>query len=360
MKGTEVPDIHIGRNELNDPSVDEVLAVEQSLRRTEGEFLENVRTPLYLNPAFYYSVAAMLGALAVWSVQEPFYSDEAGVAIPFVSDYLLFGPVAASIGIAIGLAYGLSNRNLGRMFYCMAVGLGVGLAATLLTTFAADVLYGVTSTLALNLSDFRPGMPPESLRLKGVAFFIQTTGRGLAWSIVAMGGGLGLGVALKSKKLVLNGLAGGLVGGLLGGLLFDPIHRFVLDWGPEAALSRGIGVVAIGLLVGLFTGIFENLSKEAWFLMLRGPLTGKQFIVFKSPLVIGSAPKSDIYIFKDPDVEPRHAVVTKSGPRYILKDDGGAAGTFVNGRRVDRVVLQANDVVAIGSAVLKYNERKRG
>jgi hypothetical protein len=356
-------DIRINANELNDPAIDEVVNLQKSLARSGGEFIDDIPTPFYLNPIFYYSVVAMVLAAGVWAAEEPFLNEleEEGHgfgAIPFVSDFMLFGAVAGIIGLAVGLAYGLANRNLRQTFYCSTVGIGVGLGATLATTFIAEKIMLVGLIGAVSASG--QGMEFQGeFRPHGLAFFILMCTRGLAWAVVSLSAGLGLGLALKSKKLLINGLAGGLIGGMLGGLLFDPVHRFILDYGPTAWLSRGIGISAIGLLVGFFIGLFENISKDAWFLMLRGPLSGKQFVIFKSPLVIGSAPKSDIYLFKDPAIEPRHATVTKSGAKYILQDAGTPEGTFVNGQKIDRYILQPDDVVSIGETVLKYHEKMK-
>jgi hypothetical protein len=352
-------DIRIDKEELNAPMIDEVINLEKSLSRRSGEFIEDVRTPLYLNPVFYYAVAALLGAFLIWAVIEPYYNDkDAGLDIPFVSDFLLFGPVAGIIGLSIGLVYGISNRNGKKMLYCGLVGVGVGLGATLLTTFLADIFFGLSTTVAVAMAGGVRHVPKGEFPLRGLPFFVFMCGRGLAWSVVSMGAGLSLGVALKSKKLVLNGLAGGMVGGLLGGLLFDPVSRW-LDAGQEATLSRAIGISAVGVLVGFFIGFFENISKDAWFLMLKGPLSGKQFSLFKSPMVIGSAPKCDIYLFKDASIEPRHASVTKSGTKYVLADEKSESGTYVNGRRVEKYILQPGDVITIGETILKYHERER-
>jgi hypothetical protein len=355
-------DIRISEAELNDPAIDEAITLEKSIGRTEGRFIEDVSTPFYLSPIFYYSLAALLGALAVWAIQEPFFHDDnTNEHIPFLGDYILFGPVAGIIGLMVGVAYGLANRNWRKAAYCGLLGVGIGLGATILTTFIADIVYGITSQLGVAIAMQRHGMlrPGDHYMPDGLAFWVQMSGRGLAWSIVSMGGGISLGIALKSRKLLLNGLAGAMVGGLLGGLFFDPIHRYVLHWGPQAGLSRAVGIGAVGLLVGFFIGLFENISKDAWFLMLRGPLSGKQFIIFKSPLVIGSVPKSDIYLFKDPAIEPRHASVVKTGSHYMICDEGSESGTFVNGKRVERYVLQPEDVISMGETVLKYHERTK-
>lgn len=353
-------DIEITSVELEDPRIDDVIQIEKSLSGgSEAKYVEDVKTPFYMNPIFYYAMASMLGALAVWALREPFINDFNREKIAFFSGFLLFGPVAGIMGLSIGFTYGIANRNLKQAVHCGIVGIGVGLGATIVSTLIASILFGITTTIAASIGGGVSPVPDGEFPIKGIAFFILMCGRGLAWSIVSMGAGLGLGVSLKSKKLTLNGLAGGMVGGALGGLLFDPVSRFISGPGAEASLSRCIGIVTVGFLVGLFIGIFENISKEAWFLMLKGPLAGKQFILFKSPTVIGSATKCDIYLFKDPAIEPHHASVIKSGNKYLIEDLGSDSGTHVNGKRMEKHLLNPGDLITIGETVLKYNERER-
>ncbi|MCW8132552.1 MAG: FHA domain-containing protein [Planctomycetota bacterium] len=356
-------DIIISNNDLKDPSIDDMINLQKSLQPQGGEKVEDVKTPFYLNPIFYYAVAAALAGLSIWAICEPYIDDTVPDTnnIPFVGDYLLFGPVAGALSLALGIVYGLSNRNLKQAAFCGVVGLGIGLLATMLTTIVADILFGITQNVAVATINVPPGGFKEGeFPFKGISFFILMCGRGIAWSIISMGSGLGLGIALKSKKLTLNGLVGGMIGGLLGGLFFDPIGRFLVPPHSDAWMSRFVGFLAVCTFVGLFIGFFENISKEAWFQMVKGPLAGKHFIIFKNPMRIGSSPKSDIYLFKDPDVAPTHATVVKSGARYMLQDENSEKGVFVNGRKVEKHVLQPSDTVTIGETVLRYHEKQRG
>ena len=84
-------------------------------------------------------------------------------------------------------------------------------------------------------------------------------------------------------------------------------------------------------MVGLFVGMVEQWTKSAWLLMKAGPLAGKQFVVFRNPTVLGSAPKADIYLFKDEAIEPRHALIHDRGGRFEIEDMNTADGTYVNG-----------------------------
>ncbi|MBI3831067.1 MAG: FHA domain-containing protein [Planctomycetes bacterium] len=355
-----MPDIIITDSDLKDPTIDDMINLQKSLAPQRDEKVEEIKRPFYLHPIFYYSVASILGALVVWILSEPYHSEDNPHQLDMfiISDYLLFGPVAGMLSLSIGVVYGIVNGNWMKSLVCGVVGLGVGLGATMITTVIAVFAFIIIQIVAFRMNGTVPLHGP--LDLRGLPFFMFVCGRGIAWSIVAMGAGLGLGVALKSRKLVLNGLVGGMLGGLIGGLFFDLISRFVVPNATTGGLSRGVGITAVGLFVGIFIGFFENISKEAWFQMLKGPLAGKHFILFKNVMRIGSSPKSDVYLFKDPDIAPLHATVTKSGTRFVLKDENSEMGIYVNGRKIDKYILQAGDTVTVGETVLRYHEKQRG
>ena len=95
----------------------------------------------------------------------------------------------------------------------------------------------------------------------------------------------------------MNGLLGGVLGGLLGGLLFDPIDIMLSDH-TNASLSRAVGFAIVGIMVGLFVGLVERWTKTAWVLMKAGPLSGKQFVIYRNPTVIGSAAQGGYLYFQ--------------------------------------------------------------
>jgi pSer/pThr/pTyr-binding forkhead associated (FHA) protein len=55
-------------------------------------------------------------------------------------------------------------------------------------------------------------------------------------------------------------------------------------------------------------------------------------------------------------VSRRHALIIRAGDGVVLLDDRSAAGTFVNGRRVERAELHDNDVIGLGPVMLRYVE----
>jgi pSer/pThr/pTyr-binding forkhead associated (FHA) protein len=56
----------------------------------------------------------------------------------------------------------------------------------------------------------------------------------------------------------------------------------------------------------------------------------------------------------DPQVSPRHATIVSIGNDHILEDLHSEAGTFVNGTRVARHILQHGDVAQFGTFYLRY------
>ena len=178
-------------------------------------------------------------------------------------------------------------------------------------------------------------------------------GRAAAWAIAAIPAGLGQGIALREKKVILNGIVGGVMGGLLGGL--SSIRSACSSRHAErATVSRGVGFTIIGLSVGLFVGLVEGWTKTAWLLMRAGPLAGKQFVLFRDTTVLGSSPKAEVYLFKDEAIEPRHALIYNRGGRFEIEDCNTRDGTYVNGVPIRRQALNHGDQVVLGKTVLEF------
>ena len=351
----ELERIKITLSEVQDSRVDELVARDEAARRpTAPANREPPKVPLYYNPMLIYAIAGGLGALGAWSAIEPFIQE--GRALRDLQnpkpEYILalialFPVMGATIGLMVAVSDALLSRNLSRAAFCGAIGLGVGLLAGTIGIFAGGFCYGIIRQVGFSI------FPPHPPRMGGPALFVQMVARALAWTIVATGMGLGQGIALKSKKLVLNGLVGALIGGFLGGLLFDPID-LIFGGSGSAATSRCVGMTTIGVAVGFFTGLVESMAKDAWLYMKAGPLAGKQFVIYKDPTILGSSPKCDVYLFKDAAIEPKHAELRAIGPRYQIKDLGTAQGVYVNGKRVESHVLQSGDTVVLGETVLEY------
>jgi hypothetical protein len=343
--------IRLTGDDLFSPKVEGYLQEQAALRRDmpEAEARPLLVRVIY-SSYFYLSLAGCVGALIGWGLLEG-HLHESQLQQP--GDHLvwllLFPTVGGGIGLFLGAAEGLMCRNLLRALISSAVGLGIGFVGGAIALIPGTIIFGVMTRIAFSIG--KPPLPGEMPKGMSLLFFMM--GRAAAWAIVAIPAGLGQGIALREKKVVVNGLLGGVLGGLLGGLLFDPIS--LIFGGHDASASRGVGFAVIGIMVGLFIGFVEQWTKTAWLLMKAGPLSGKQFVLYRDPTVIGSAPKADIYIFKDPDIEPRHALIHNRGGRFEIEDCGTKDGTYVNGVPVSKKILQAGDQIVIGKTLLEFS-----
>ena len=82
---------------------------------------------------------------------------------------------------------------------------------------------------------------------------------------------------------------------------------------------------------------------------MRGADRSAAPIVVTTPVIVGRA--ADVTI-ADPAVSRHHARVAVDGGELVVHDLGSANGTWVNGRRVERAVLQPGDVVTMGSTTI--------
>src|SRR4029077_8844708 len=109
----------------------------------------------------------------------------------------------------------------------------------------AGIIFIIMTTVAVQFVK-----NPHAGRPTGLALLIFMMGRAAAWAVAALPAGIGQGIALRERKVVLNGLLGGVLGGLVGGLLFDPID-IALRSPDNSSASRAVGFTVIGAMVGL-------------------------------------------------------------------------------------------------------------
>ncbi|MFN0195395.1 MAG: FHA domain-containing protein [Planctomycetaceae bacterium] len=348
--------IRISQRDLSAPEVDEYIEIQQYLRRDVGDLQEQpwIIKVIYAN-WFYLAVCCMVGGLLGWMIIEPFFDDlqqdEDSVDLAGI---LLFPVSAGCIGLFLGASEGIMCRNPLRAVISGAVGLGVGFVGAFIALFPAGIVFAIASSVAFSL------MPEDQIGMPtGIAFLVLMMGRGVAWCLASIPAGIGQGIALKERKIIINGLVGAVLGGLIGGLLFDPISVIFETDDGQANASRAVGLATIGLMVGLFVGLVEGWTKTAWLLMKKGPLAGKQFILYKDTTALGSSPKADIYLFKDDAIEPRHALIVNRGGRFEIQDCDSPDGTYVNGIPISTHILQQGDQVIVGKTVLEFSIKEK-
>ena len=94
--------------------------------------------------------------------------------------------------------------------------------------------------------------------------------------------------------------------------------------------------------------------------LLIGTLEGQElrFPLFKDRLTIGRTEQNDIQL-NAPYVSRRHAVVVTDHAMTRVIDWGSKNGVFVNGDRITEHFLETGDIVTIGTAEFRYEERPK-
>lgn len=69
---------------------------------------------------------------------------------------------------------------------------------------------------------------------------------------------------------------------------------------------------------------------------------------------IGRSPSNDIVI-KEPKVSRQHAAINRIDDNYVIVDLKSSNGVYVNGRKVEEVVLEDGDEIAIGNTKLIFH-----
>jgi len=275
--------------------------------------------------------------------------------------FLLFPLTAALIAFALLVAEGVTTRNWVRMIERSLLG------SFLAALFA--VLAFIPAGLILNLGQrmFHDELAKRSDKLiitvkdiSGWSFIIYAACRSAAWACIGAATGLGMNLVRSTRTQLRNSVIGGALGGALGGLFFDPIDR----WASSSLFSGGdtsrlLGLVAVGIAIGVFVALIERLGREAWLRVRTGPLAGKSFILYKTPTIIGSSPKSDVYLYKDADVDPSHATIHRVGTTYEIEDTSSRVGTTVGGMKVRRRRLVSGDQIVLGNTILDFEERQK-
>ncbi|HLV85935.1 MAG TPA: FHA domain-containing protein [Candidatus Sulfotelmatobacter sp.] len=295
------------------------------------------RGSILLQGWFYLGLAGFLGAVAGWAICEPGFVD--GPAHRW-GNFLLIPVIITLMCIGFGVSESIVERSVRKALLRGALALPLGILLGFIFDLMAEMLYGILMGLAHEAG-------AQSYRNPAV-----WVGRGLAWMVFGAAGGTVYGIVGQSAKKGKYGVMGGALGAGLGGLLFDPISMAT----HVGSVSRAVGFALVGLATGIGMGLVESALKDRWLYVVSGPLAGKQFILYKSETTIGSRQESDIYLFKDPNILPRHAAITLTGARVMLQATGAVLWA---GQQVQQRILQDGDLLQIGRYAFRYKEKHR-
>ena len=237
------------------------------------------------------------------------------------------------MGSALGAAEGVITRVAPVALRGGVIALGVGFLGGMIGGATGQILYGMMGGGSFQIS---MGM--------------QVLARTLAWGLVGLFIGLGQGISFRSGKKVVNGLIGGMVGGLVCGLLFDLIGSVTVGGGT----SRFLAITLMGAAVGGAIGMVDEIRKEAWLKVIAGPMAGKEYILFNDVTRLGSSPKCDIVIYRDPQVAPQQATIQGTNGRYSIVNNSSANPVYLNGRSVSSSALSNGQSIRMGSTVFLF------
>ena len=255
----------------------------------------------------------------------------------FISDVLAFGVCGMLIAVFLSIAEPAVSHNLPGSIVNGSVGATMGLIGGVVVAVFAERLYHALGGIDGSIATQR-----------------QILARVAQWAVVGLFLTLAPGILMRNFKKLLIGIAGGVIGGIVGGVLFDPIAL----WTESHSTSRLVGLGAIGLVAGAASGMIENAAKSGWLKVTQGLIAGKQFILYRNPTFIGSAPENQIYLFKDPQVGRRHAAIHIVQGGFELEDLPLGAATLVNGRTVTRTRLKNGDQVQVGGTRFLFQEKQ--
>lgn len=310
-----------------------------TINETAEEFVSvpAERGSILLQGWFYLGIAGTLGALAGWAIAEPGFVD--GRARSW-GNLIIFPLIITLMCIAFGISESAVERSARKALLRGALALPLGILLGFIFDLMAEMIYAVLRGLI-----YEAGVQTN----RNPAFWVV---RGLAWMVFGAAGGVVYGIVGQSAKKGSYGVLGGAIGAGLGGLLFDPISMAT----HVGSVSRAVGFGLLGMASGVGMGLVESALKDRWLYVVAGPLAGKQFILYKSETSIGSRQESDIYLFKDPSILPRHAVIKIAGARVTLL----ATGLMLwGGQPIHDRVLQDGDLLQLGRYAFRYKEKHR-
>ncbi|MBI5182393.1 MAG: sigma 54-dependent Fis family transcriptional regulator, partial [Nitrospirae bacterium] len=95
------------------------------------------------------------------------------------------------------------------------------------------------------------------------------------------------------------------------------------------------------------------LLKKVKLVISKGAMAGKEFVIDKGLLRIGSKKENDVVIADD-TVSRFHAQIEEKKGQYIIKDLESTNGTFVNGLQVSEAFLNEGSIIKLGNTELRF------
>lgn len=261
---------------------------------------------------------------------------------------------SVSIALAIGLVLVAVDSGLSRSWpkvgKAFAIAVPVGIVSALVFGAIANMMYSsMVEATAQRIMDAGFDMSTEAFWTE---FASQNhLNRGLAWALIGLATGLTVGVTSLAWKRILVTGAGGLVGGFLGGFLFDFFQG--------EAEAQIVGLAVTGLSVGVSIGLMEQVTKSSWLEITHGGMAGKQFILYKPEVSIGSSPTADVTLIKDPAIPQIAATLLRRGSQMVITSADPQRPISVDGVAVLKGTISDGASISLGATTVRFRERSK-
>lgn len=312
-----------------------------------------------------YTLAGTLGALIAWALVNPFIPNR--VATLSYGLTLFIGIVSGGfVGVMLGIADALGSASPREAVRSIVVCGGVGAIGGVIGLNIGNIVFNGALQMAGGAAIYG-GAGDSTVAPSPLQFALLLLGRGFGWALVGAAIGFAHGLAKGSSQKRINGAVGGFLGGLLGGSAFETLiwisRGGLLPLPPSMmgsipSVVRFIAYAVTGGAIGLFIGFIEEVTKKAWLIRLIGRNEGKEILLYKESTTLGRDEYADVPIFGDPDVAPKHAVITAVGQRHFIQDVGSTYGTFLNSNKItQREALQDGDLLLIGKTKFTFRDK---
>ena len=281
------------------------------------------------------AIAGGLGGAVSWLLIEPSVAPRLE-QITSVSELYpmdaLFGALAGiCIGAALGIAEGIIVRSAYQTRRGGLFGAGAGVIGGAIGLVIGEMVY-------------------QPLKL------LCFVGRSIGWAVFGAFLGAAEGITRRSWKGLRSAALGGTIGGAIGGFMFDLVALCTVLLFRSDALSRGVALIILGACIGLWIVLMELVLAPATLKVVSGRFEGREFLLDKPRLTLGSNERGDIAIFGDPQIRGHHATLHHEGKSYVIEAEAGAP-VMVNKQPATRQALGSEDELIVGQTRLIYRDK---
>jgi len=259
--------------------------------------------------------------------------------------------ITVIIAIVLVAADAGQSRSLPKLGMALAIATPAALLLAWLLGMLANEVYKSMVEQTYN-SLTNQGLDPSTQAFWDSFASKNHLNRGLAWSILGLAAGLSVGVSSRSVKRSAITAGGGFAGGFIGGFVFDYFTG-------SQDLSQVVGLAITGGSVGLAVSLLEQATKSSWIEIVRGGMSGKQFILYQNEVTLGSSPNANITLIKDPAIAPIAAVIRRRGATVLIKAANPAVPVSVNGVASYETQLSEGALITLGSTELRFREKSK-